>query len=227
MKYAESDIIRREWDAIMEVRDRHRKRSRSTSTFEITMTSFPLHTVESAPAGSQRLLQAIRRRYGFIPNLLAELAESPAVLKAVVALDEAYTASSLTPAEQQTVLIAVSVENGCDFCTRVHSTIARNVARMSPADIDALRAGGALPTRRLNVLAQLTRDLVVKRGWLDDGAVDAFLAQGFSKAQLLEVVLGVAYKTLSNYSNHLLHTPINEQFMGEAATRRFAARAGG
>lgn len=181
------------------------------------MTSFPIHTVESAPADSKPFLQTIRKSYGFIPNLLAELAESPTVLKAVLALDEAYSASSFTPAEQQAVLLAVSVENGCDFCTSVHSFVARKVARMDPADIDALRAGGTLPTERLNVLAQFTRKLVVNRGWLDDGEVDTFLAQGFTKAQLLEVILGVTYKTLSNYSNHLLHTPINAQFRGEAA----------
>jgi AhpD family alkylhydroperoxidase len=188
------------------------------------MTSFPIHTVESAPADSKPFLQTIQKRYGFIPNLLAELAESPTVLKAVLALDEAYSASNFTPAEQQAVLLAVSVENGCDFCTSVHSFVARKVARMDPADIEALRAGGTLPTERLNVLAQFTRKLVVKRGWLDDGEVDTFLAQGFTKAQLLEVILGVTYKTLSNYSNHLLHTPINAQFRGEAAARSYATR---
>ena len=118
------------------------------------MTSFPIHTVESAPADSKPFLQTIQQSYGFIPNLLAELAESPTVLKAVLALDEAYSASSLTPAEQQAVLLAVSVENGCDFCTSVHSFVARKVARMDPADIDALRQAGTLPTERLNVLAQ-------------------------------------------------------------------------
>ena len=139
-----------------------------------------------------------------------------------MALDEAYAASSLTPVEQQAVLLAISVENRCDFCTSVHSFIARNV-RMDPADVDALQAGRTLPTQRLNVLARLARELVMKRGWLSDGEVDAFLAQGFTRAQLLEVVLGVAYKTLSNYSNHILRTPINEQFNHEAATRPYAA----
>ena len=71
------------------------------------MTSFSLHTIESAPAGSKPLLQVIQRKYGFIPNLLAELAESPAALKAAMALDEAYGTSSLTPVEQQAVLLGL------------------------------------------------------------------------------------------------------------------------
>jgi uncharacterized peroxidase-related enzyme len=187
------------------------------------MTSFSLHTIESAPAGSKPLLQVIQRKYGFIPNLLTELAESPAALKAAMALDETYGTSSLTPVEQQGVLLAVSVENRCDFCTSVHSFIARNVARMDPADVDALLAGGTPPTPRLNVLAKLTRELVARRGWLGESEVDAFLAHGFTKAQLLEVVLGITYKTLSNYSSHILHTPINEQFKRETTTRPYAA----
>ena len=54
----------------------------------------------------------------------------------------------------------------------------------------------------------------------------AFLGAGFTKRNVLEVVLVVATKTISNYVNHIAHTP-NDAFMADTAwtapSRRSAA----
>ncbi|PIQ36538.1 MAG: carboxymuconolactone decarboxylase [Lysobacterales bacterium CG17_big_fil_post_rev_8_21_14_2_50_64_11] len=180
------------------------------------MAKFTLHTPESAPEAARETLAKVQENYGFLPNLLAGLAEAPTALHSYLALSEQFGKTALSAPEQQVVLLATSVINECQFCVAAHSYLARNVAKLDEASIKALRDGNALPDARLNALARFTRAVVSERGWVNGPALDAFLAAGFSKAQVLEVVLGVTTKTLSNYANHVLETPTNQQFAADA-----------
>lgn len=183
------------------------------------MSEFEFHDLESAPSGSRPLLEAATRSLGFTPSLYAGLAESPTALKVYLDAAAAFGKSSLGAPEQQVVLLATSVENGCEFCVAAHSFIARNMVKLPSTLVDALRAGGALPDARLDALASFTRAVVRDRGWVSPDVLAATLAAGFSRAQILDVIVGVSVKTLSNYANHLLGTPLNAQFASEAWRR--------
>ena len=104
--------------------------------------SFIFHSAESAPEGSKAILDSARKKMGFVPNLYAGLAESPEILKAYVAISETFNKTSLTAREQQVVLLAVSVENGCEFCVGAHSVMARNMARVPGDVVDAELTNG-------------------------------------------------------------------------------------
>lgn len=175
--------------------------------------TFRVHTVESAPAGSQAALEAIQSRYGFLPNLAATVAESPGALKGLLAGIEAYddAALTLTPVERQVVLIATSVENRCDFCVAAHSMLAASLG-LDRGQIGRLQQRQGLDDPRLEALRRFAAAIVERRGWVDEAAVERFLAAGFERGQVFEVVLGVALKTLTNYLNHVAGTEVNPQF---------------
>ncbi len=175
------------------------------------MTIFSVHTVQTAPAASRPILEGAAKNFGFVPNLLGALAEAPAALEGYLALTGLVAKTSFSAAEQQVVLIAASVANGCEYCVAAHSTIA--AMHKVPEDvIAALRANSAIPDQRLEALRQFTATLVEKRGHASDQEVQDFLGAGFTRAQVLEVVLGVTMKTLSNYANHLIDTPVDAAF---------------
>ncbi len=180
------------------------------------MTQFAFHTIDSAPEAAKAALEGAQKSLGFVPSLYAGMAEAPTVLAGYLAIGDSFAKASLSPQEQQVVLLATSVENGCEFCVAAHCFIARNLARLGEADIQALRDNAELPTARLQALAKFTRLVVQQRGWVNETAVDAFIAAGFTKANVLEVVLGVSMKTLSNYANHLLETPLDDAFAADA-----------
>lgn len=181
------------------------------------MSTFKLHTLDSAPAGSLPILDAANKGLGFIPNLYAHLAESPAALQAYKQLSAQLEQSAFTPEEQQAILITVSVENRCEYCVAAHSFIARNMVKVPGDTITALRNGQALPTQKLNALTTFARAVVRERGWVADSEeLKNFFAAGYTQQHALEVVLGVTMKTLSNYANHLTHTPLDAAFSGEA-----------
>lgn len=173
------------------------------------MADFKVHTKDSAP--DPKPLEMAEEAFGFAPNLIGVLAEAPVAAKAYLQLGQLLGESSFDPVEQQVVLLTVSFENGCEYCMGAHSA----VAKMNEADdavIEALREGKALPDERLEALHRFTRAVVRERGWVGDDDLQSFLDAGFEKAQVLEVLVGVAMKTLSNYTNHIAETPLDEQF---------------
>lgn len=177
------------------------------------MTSFTLHTVETAPAGAKAQLAAIEKNWKFIPNLHRILAESPIALEAYDTLFGLVGKSSFSPAEQQVAYLAINVLNECEYCTSGHSVLAK-MSGVAPAAIQALRNATPIADARLQALRVFAETVVRERGFVGDAALDAFLAAGFTKAQVLEVVTVVATKTISNYVNHITRTPL-DAFMAE------------
>lgn len=179
------------------------------------MTAFPFHTLASAPAESQSILAQAERNLGFVPSLYAGLAESPAALKAYLQLSQIMNGSSLDPVEQQIIALTASAENDCTFCMAAHSTIARTMMKIDNAIVDALREQRPLPNPHQEALRRFVQAVVRERGVVRGPVLDAFLAAGYNQRQALDVVLGVAWKTLSNYANHLLDTPTDPAFEAE------------
>jgi uncharacterized peroxidase-related enzyme len=195
------------------------------------MNTFPLHTRDSAPEGARGLLEAVQAQWGFVPNLHAILAESPLALASYETLfGLVQERASLGPVERQAAFLTVSVFHGCAYCTMGHTFLARQ-AGMEEADLEALRAGGPPATARLANLAAFTRKLLETRGDPGSGALADFFAAGFTRAQVLEVLVIIAVKTISNYANHITATP-HEDFMTDPALSwraagNDAAQAGG
>ena len=182
------------------------------------MLRFFLHTSETAPSASQDLLRRLQNSFGFVPSLFAKLAESATALAAYMDLRNKFENSSLSPVEQQVVALAVSVENGSTFCTSAHSYAARHLTAMPEEVIAALRDGRELPDPRLNVLAEFARDIVRERGRVGRGDLNVVLAAGYTMEQVLDVLLGVALKTFTNYASHIVRPPLNAEFAAEQWT---------
>jgi uncharacterized peroxidase-related enzyme len=177
------------------------------------MNSFTVHTPDTAPAAARPLLEATQKEWGFIPTLHAVLAESPAALAGYRQLFALVGKTSFTPAEQQVVFLAVSALHECRYCVAGHTYLGRMIELPEDA-IQALREGEPIADARLQALRTFTEQVVQARGAAGDAAVAAFRAAGFTRAQVLEVVLVIACKTMSNYANHLAHTP-EEAFMAD------------
>ena len=194
---------------------------RARREYALGMDTFTVHTLATAPAESRPLLEATKKAWGFVPNLQAMLAESPVALAAYETLFGLVSKTSFSPIEQQVALLAVSVFHGCEYCTMGHTYLARSV-KTPEAVVQALRSRAPLEDARLQALRSFTEAVVRERGHAGDAAVAAFLGAGFTRAQVLEVLVIVALKTISNYGNHLAHTP-KEGFMSDPALAWTAA----
>jgi uncharacterized peroxidase-related enzyme len=175
------------------------------------MKNFDIHTTETAAAPAAEMLGDINRAYGFIPNLYGIFAESPTALRAYMTMGKIFDDSSFSATERQLIILAVSRYNECDYCMAAHTVVAG--MQKVPADvIDAVRGDRPIIDDRLEALRLFATAVVEKRGWVSDDDISAFLAAGFSRAQILEVILGVSFKTLSNYTNHVAEPLLDKAF---------------
>lgn len=175
------------------------------------MSNYQVHTQETASPASAELLANAEKAYGFTPNLLGVMAESPALIKAYMAIGEIFEESSFTATERQLVILTASRFNECRYCMAAHSVVAR--MQKIPADvIEAIRSDEPIADTRLETLRKTVAALVEQRGWLTEEETASFFAAGYTKAQLLEVIVGISYKTLSNYANKVADVPLDQAF---------------
>ena len=179
------------------------------------MSIFTQHNDQSAPEGAAEVLGKVHERYGFIPNLAAYVAESPVVLDAIMDLAGAFDKTSFTAKEQQLILLTVSALNACSYCKTVHTALGR-IAEFDAATLQAIVAFEPLQDAKLSALRDFTRKVVEEKGWVKEDDVQQFLNAGYSKAQVFEVVMGIAMKMLTNYSNHLAGAEPNDEFIAMA-----------
>lgn len=177
--------------------------------------SFPVHTLATAPQDARDTLSKIVEAWGFLPNIGAVMAESPAALELLwVGYASLSAKATLTALEQQLVCVAASRENGCAYCVAAHSTMA--VGAKLPQDIlVATREGTPIVDPKLSALRQTTERLVRQRGRLSGAEKGAFVDAGYTPGQLLEVVAWICLKTLTNYTDHIAETPVDSQWKGQ------------
>ncbi|WP_299379144.1 carboxymuconolactone decarboxylase family protein [uncultured Kiloniella sp.] len=173
--------------------------------------SFTLHTKETASEQSQPLLDNAIEAFGMVPNLIAVMAEAPATLEAYQTLHSLFQQTSFDAEELTVVWQTINVEHECHYCVPAHTAIA-HMMKVDAGIIDALRNKTDLPTEKLQVLRRTTLALVKNRGRLASSDVQAFKTVGYENKQLLEIVLGISQKVISNYTNHLAETPLDEPF---------------
>ncbi len=172
------------------------------------MSDFTVHDELTAPEDARAMLEGARRRLGFISTLSGVMAESPELLAGYNELAKLFMKSSLPTSEKHVVLITGSVINNCRYCVAAHSTMALR-GGIEPDTVQALRLGKPLDDPGLEAARALTHTVVENRGWVDEEQIDAFLATGHTRRHVLDIVLGVGMKTLSNYTNHIAQTPLD------------------
>ncbi len=143
-----------------------------------------------------------------IPNLERVMASAPPLLSGCSVLRSLFDETTLSPVERQVVYMTANYENECDYCVPWHSLLAKN-AGMDAAAIKALRSGARVPDNRLEALRTFARTLIASRGKVSEAELSAFLDAGYTEAQALEVVLGLAVKVMSNYTNSIAGTPLD------------------
>lgn len=180
---------------------------------------FPAHTVETAPEEVRDALATTIGKIGFLPSMMGKFAEAPTLLRGYQTLAPVFDTTSLTPTERFVVLMTASYMHDCDFCMSAHSWGARR-QDIDPDIVAALRAGQSLPDVRLEALRIFVAAMVNARGAVTDADKAAFFAAGYTPRQALEVILGVALKVITNYTNALASSPPNAEFGEDVWQRR-------
>lgn len=173
--------------------------------------TFPSHDLTTAPEASKPLLEKSQKVFGRLPGLHKVLAESPQAYEGYQVLHKLFTETDFDAEELTVVWQAINVENECHYCVPAHTGIAKNM-KVSDDITQALRNETPLPTAKLEALRAFTVRMVRQRGFVDPAQMKEFFDAGYGHRAVLDVILGLAQKTMSNYTNHLAQTPVDEVF---------------
>ncbi|UZD90380.1 carboxymuconolactone decarboxylase family protein [Cognatishimia activa] len=183
------------------------------------MTTFPSHDLETAPEASKPLLENSQKAFGRLPGLHKVMSESPQVFEGYQVLHKLFTETAFDADEMTVVWQTINVEHECHYCVPAHTGIAK-MMKVSDDIINALRDETPLPSAKLEALRTFTLAMLRSRGNVTDAEMAAFFDAGYSHRAVLDVILGLAQKVMSNYINHVAETPLDEPVKPFAWTRK-------
>lgn len=182
------------------------------------MQNYPIHTIASAPDNSKSALEQLQKALGLVPNLAAAIANSPKLINSLIGVFQQVHSSSLNEQEIQIVLLTDAVANSSRYAVAFHTALALQQG-VGSEETDAIRQRRVPANKRFAALSSLANVLIDKRGHLSDQELDSFLAAGFTKEQILEVIAIVAASTITNYAGTIANPPLEDPF------RQYAWRA--
>lgn len=175
------------------------------------MTTLKIHNIESATEASKPLLEQSLKSNGMVPGLHGVLAGAPKLFEGYQTLHKLFTESSFDKEELTVVWQAINVEHECHYCVPAHTAIA-GMMKVDDAITQALRNETALENSKLEALRTMTLSITRNRGHVTSEDLNAFYAAGYGEQQVLEIILGLSQKVISNYTNHIANTPVDAPF---------------
>jgi uncharacterized peroxidase-related enzyme len=170
------------------------------------MSTFNVPKREEVSAKNQAIFDNLEKQVGFVPNLYASYAYSENGLKNY--MDFSSGASSLKAKEKEVINLAVSQVNNCEYCLAAHTAIGK-MNGFNEEQIIELRQGKATFDIKLDALAKLAKNTTENRGKTDADVLEHFFNAGWTKENLIDTMLIVGDKTISNYINNTVKTPID------------------
>jgi len=170
---------------------------------------YHIYDLNTAREAAKPVLEQVKRHYQFIPNALGAMAESPEAVRAYLMLDEINGENSLGDIERHVVFLTISREHNCAYCVAAHSAFAQ-MGKVDGQIIQALRDGKPLADPALNSLQRLTTRLVQNGCHVSEQDIEEFIAAGFTRRHVLDIVTMIANKLIAIYANRIMGTDLDE-----------------
>jgi uncharacterized peroxidase-related enzyme len=156
---------------------------------------------DQVPADSKPTLDMFTKNIGFTPNMMATFAQSPIAFNAWANLLGSLS-KALDVKTRDSIGLAVSEVNGCNYCLTVHSFTAEHMAKLPADEIILARKGHATDPKR-DAAVQFARKVAEARGQVGDADLQAVRDAGYTDANAMEIVALVAMYTLTNLINNV------------------------
>ena len=170
------------------------------------MTTVNALTYEQVSPANQAIFDSIKKKFGFVPNLFATFAHSETALATYLALNSSKT--SLSPKAREVIDLVVSQVNNCAYCLAAHTAVG-GMLGYTPDQILEIRGGSASFDPRLDALAKLVRNIALERGHADPALVQAFFAVGWTEGNLVDAIVAVGDKMISNFLHATTLVPVD------------------
>lgn len=179
-----------------------------------TNRTYTVPTRSEVSATNQAIFDNLHKAIGFTPNLYAYFAKSETALGDYVAFQNRK--STLRAKEREVINLVTSQINGCRYCQSAHTAIGK-MTGFTDEQILEIRTGVASWDSKLDALAKFTASVVENKGRATVDSKEAFFAAGYTEANLVDVVIVVGDKIISNYIHNLTGFEIDFPLAAELA----------
>jgi uncharacterized peroxidase-related enzyme len=174
---------------------------------ELQMPRIAIPSPDRNSAESQKLLQSVEERLGFVPNLHRLMSLSPAVLSGAIGLQDVLS-KTLDARTRNAIALAVSEVNACSYCLSSHCYVGSKLQHVPDDEIQRNRTGES-EDAKVAAAARFAAKVIDSRGHVSDDQVAAVRAAGFTDPQILEIVALATQFTLTNLINNVTGTDID------------------
>jgi uncharacterized peroxidase-related enzyme len=164
------------------------------------MTKFTVPTRREVSENNQAIFDNLQKGLGMVPNLYAYYAKNETALGDYLALQNRK--STLKAKEREVINLVTSQINGCRYCQSAHTVIGK-MNGFTDEQIIELRKGSASFDPKLDALVKFTASIVENRGRATEESKQAFFDAGYNEANMIDVVIVVGDKIISNYIHNL------------------------
>jgi uncharacterized peroxidase-related enzyme len=168
--------------------------------------TFTVPTKAEVSATNQTIFDNLHKMVGFVPNLYAYFAKNETALGDYLTLQNRK--STLRGKEREIINLVTSQVNGCRYCQSAHTVLGK-MNGFTDEQVLEIRKGSAAFDAKLDALVKFTKAVVENRGHVAEDAKEAFFAAGYNEANLIDVVIIIADKTISNYIHNLTNFEID------------------
>ncbi|WP_281664125.1 carboxymuconolactone decarboxylase family protein [Paraburkholderia fungorum] len=170
------------------------------------MTTINVPTRDEVSPANQAIFDKLKSSLGMVPNLYATLAHSEHALGSYLAFQNAK--SSITGKAREIVNLVVSQVNDCEYCLAAHTVIGK-MNGLTDEQMLEIRSGTASFDAKFDALARLVKNIAVNRGHADQALVEAFFAAGWTQANLVDTIVVIGDKTVTNYLHGTTRVPVD------------------
>ena len=176
--------------------------------------TFTVPTRAEVSSVNQTIFDGLQKAVGFVPNLYAYFAKNETALRDYLALQNRK--STLSTKEREIVNLVTSQINGCRYCQSAHTVLGK-LAGFTDEQVMELRRGTASFDAKYDALARFAGEMVERKGKVSEKTKDAFFAAGYTEANMIDVIIAVGDKQISNYLHNLTNIEIDFPIAEEIA----------
>ncbi len=162
--------------------------------------TYAVPTRAEVSATNQGIFDNLKKNLGFVPNLYAYFGKNETALGDYLTLQNRK--STLSVKEREVINLVTSQINGCQYCQSAHTALGKMVG-FTDEQILEVRTGVASFNSKLDALAKFVAEVVENRGRASEDSKEEFFAAGYTEANLIDVVIVVGDKIMSNYLHAL------------------------
>ena len=173
-------------------------------------------TTDSENAAAAEVLKSVEKKLGVVPNVIATMANSPAVAKAYLGFSQALAGGALPARLREQLALVVGETNSCDYCVAAHTALGQKAGLSEQEATDARRA--AADDERERAVLRFAQQIVRERGWVSDEDVQQVREAALRAGAFTGIAAAVALNLFTNYLNHVAQTEVDFPAAPQLAT---------